>query len=393
MKKNCKDAIKRGVMTVAGGLLVCLSVSGCGGDAEHAGTEAKEVPVRVQAVREMTFSRELHLQGSLESVSFALVPAKANGSIERILVEEGDTVTEGQPLCELDSENLRHVFQSQEQGLAVASNSLVVAEAQAAQARAARQLADKDFARFKQLSKEQVISVHQMDEADNRAVSAGAALDVAGAQVELARARVEQAKTARDIARRNLEDATVRAPIAGRISMRHHEQGEMVHVGDPVFRIDDPSVLRVSVFAPAKVYGEVIPGTTVARIKVGNTDLGERPVSYCSPTVDQTLRTFEIRARIDNPPAGVVAGGQADVRIVLAKRQGNGVPADALLSRGGKTVAFFLNDAKAHQAEVQTGIRTEGFLEIVAGIAGDATVIVEGQQYVNDGDHVVVVED
>jgi len=371
MNMNYRKILKNRTSMMVGGVVLCAVLSGCGRDAEQAVEAEVSTPVQVQPLREMTFSRELHIQGTLESVHFALVPAKAKGSIERIMAEEGDVVTKGQPLCELDSENLRRRVESQEQELAVASNSVLVAEALAAKAEATHALAEKDHIRYRHLSDEQVVSVRQMDEVESRSVIASAALDVAVAQVQLSRARMQQAETALGIAQRNLEDTTVRAPIAGRISIRHREQGEMVHVGDPVFRIDDPSALQASIFASASAYGEVVPGVTVGRITLGDTDLGDLPVSYCSPTVDETLRTFEIKVQIDNPPAGIVAGGQADVRIVLAERQGRGVPADALQMRSGKTVAFVVKAGRAQQVEVQTGLRTEGFLEISAGLDGD----------------------
>lgn len=392
MMKHMNVVIKQTVV-MAGGIALCAILSGCGRDAEQAVEAEVRTPVRVQPLREMTFSRELYIQGTLESVNFALVPAKAAGSIERIMAEEGDVVTKGQPLCELDSENCRRRVENQEQELAVASNSVLVAEALSAKAEATYALAEKDHIRYRHLSDEKVVSVRQMDEVESRAVIAAAALDVSVAQVQLARARMQQAETVLEIAQRNLEDTTVRAPIGGRISIRHREQGEMVHVGDPVFRIDDPAALQASVFAPVGVYRDIVAGTTGARVTVGRIALGKRVVSYCSPTVDNKLRTFEVQVRIDNPPAGVVAGGQADVRIVLAERLSHGVPSNALLSRAGKSVVFLLVNGKARRVEVQPGLRTDGYLEVAEGIEDGAIVIVQGQQYVNDGDDVVVVED
>ncbi len=374
------------------GLALTVALSACSSGQADVTNEAG-TPVRVQLLREMTFTSETQVQGTLESVRFAIVPAKSSGTIERILAEEGDVVAKGQALCELDSENLRRAVEIQENELAVASNALAVANAQAAQARAGQALAERDHVRIGNLSEDQVVSAQQMDQAESMAVSAAAALDVAEANVELSRARVRQATTALAIARRNLNDATVRAPIDGVISMRHRERGEMVRFGDPVFRIDDPSALEASVFVPARYYGEIVPDTTVANVTVGDVDLGTRTVSYRSPTVDRRLRVFEVKARIDDPPPGVVAGALADVRIVLTERVGRGVPADAVLTRANTTVAFVVDEGTARRTAVRTGLRTDGYLEIVGGVERDATVIVQGQAYVSDGDAIEVVGD
>lgn len=375
------------------GLMIFGTARGNRTETEVPEATQRGIPVRTEQPRAMTFTRGLSLQGSLESEHFALVPAETQGTVERLLVEEGEAVEPGQPLCELDSEILERALESQLQELAVASNALAVSLAQEDQARADHDLQQKNLDRFQRLVQDEAISVSRLDEAERNAKMAQAAHHVALAQADLSRARVKQAETAVAIARRNLEDATIRAPIAGRISMKYRERGEMVHPGDPVFRIDDPSALEASVFLPAGAYGDVTPGRTVARISMGNRDLGEYPVSYRSPTVDERLRTFEVKARIPDPPDGVVAGGLADVQVVFEEREGLGIPADALSTRNGKDIAFLNEAGVSRPAELRTGLRTEGYLEIVEGIDDDASVIVQGQQFVNDGDALSVVED
>ena len=75
----------------------------------------------------------------------------------------------------------------------------------------------------------------------------------------------------------------------------------MAAAGTPVLRIEDLSVLEVSVFLPEEAYTSVQPGKTKMRIRVGNVDLGERPVSYKSPTVHHKLRTFEVKGLVASP--------------------------------------------------------------------------------------------
>ena len=78
--------------------------------------------------------------------------------------------------------------------------------------------------------------------------------------------------------------------------------------GAPVLRIEDPSLLEVSVFLPAQAYGEVAPGETGMQVLVEGLDLGQHKVTYKSPTIDPVLRTFEARCLLADPPGGRRAG-------------------------------------------------------------------------------------
>ena len=73
-------------------------------------------------------------------------------------------------------------------------------------------------------------------------------LEVAQALIDLANAQLEQARLALTIAEKDLADSLVFAPINGWISERFCEPGEMAAPGTPVLRIEDLSVLEVSVF-------------------------------------------------------------------------------------------------------------------------------------------------
>ena len=129
-------------------------------------------------------------------------------------------------------------------------------------------------------------------------------------------------------------------------------------------------------------------------VYVDGMDLGETPVVYRSPVIEKTLRTFEIKALFTKSPVGIVAGAIADIDIILQRRAGWGVPTSAVLRRGGKEVIFVVKMNKAHKLIVTTGLQTDGLVEILDGLPdASASVIVQGQDLVNDGDTVAVVED
>jgi RND family efflux transporter MFP subunit len=171
------------------------------------------------------------------------------------------------------------------------------------------------------------------------------------------------------------------------------EPGEMAGAGEPVLRIDDLSLVEVSIFVPYEYYDEVVVGQTKMRVRAAGRDLGELPVSFKSPVIEPRLRTFQIKALLQSPPPEVVPGCLAEVTLVLASRQGLGVPASAVQHRGGSNVVFVVADGKAKAVPVELGWETEGWREIRAGLSAVVPVITTGQSLVDDGTPVRILKE
>jgi RND family efflux transporter MFP subunit len=378
-------------------LLVALMTGpGCKPSESAAGAGENPNPektaVEVTRVASMEFEETLLLQGTVESKTYALIPAKIGGTVEQLLVEEGARVKAGEALCELDHENLERAVETRRQELAVADSSLDVSRAQEDRARADFDQAEKDYQRFKELLEDDAVSIQQFEEVETGWKNARAIHQVAQAQVTLAEARVKQAETALAIAERNLQDATVRAPIGGVISEQYRELGEMVESGKPVFRIDNPEVVEISVFAPAEYYTQVRINETELRVNINGAVVEGLKADYKSPTIDPMLRTFEVKATLSDPPPGVVAGSMAKVELILQRTTGIGVPRGAVIQRNGQSVVFIAEQGMARKYPVKTGLDTDGFFQILEGLpAADAEVISKGQDLVNDGDAILVV--
>ena len=79
------------------------------------------------------------------------------------------------------------------------------------------------------------------------------------ALIDLAKAQLEQARLSLTIAEKDLGDSLVVAPVSGWVSERFREPGEMAGAGTPVLRIEDLSLLEISVFLPEEYYAHVVP--------------------------------------------------------------------------------------------------------------------------------------
>jgi len=363
--------------------------------AEDETPKAQGMPVVLTAARQMTFERRIVLSGNVQAKNYALVSARIPGTLDEVYVDEGDQVVAGKTkLFQTDSLKLTKAVALARQGLVVADAALQETYARMEQAVADKQQVERDAGRFQQLASQKAISLQQAEQYDSRLKQAVAAVKEVQALIELSKAQLEQARLTLAIAEKDVEDALIIAPISGWVSERRIEPGERADAGAPVLKIEDLSVVEISVFLPEQFYDQVVPGKTAMRIHVGTTDLGSHTVSYRSPTVGARLRTFEARAVVSSPPAGVVPGRLAQVTVVLEARRAVGVPSAAIQQRAGAAVVFLAREGKARMVTVTTQGETDGWTEIASPeVQAGTPVITMGQDRVEDGNPIAVVKE
>jgi len=354
----------------------------------------KQVPVVLAPAREMTFENRVVVSGSVAAKEYALVSARIPGTLDAVLVDEGDRVQAGKTkLFQTDALKVTKAVAIAKQDLAVAEASVQEKQALLAKGLAARKQAMKDLSRYRGLLKTKAVAAQVAERQETRVQQCDADIEHTRALIDLANAQVEQARLNLTIAEKDLADSLVTAPITGWVAERFREPGEMAAAGTPVLRIEDLSVLEISVFLPEEYYTSVLPGQTAMRLRVGNVDLGERAVSYKSPTVHHKLRTFEVKGLVESPPEGVVPGCLAEVTIVAHSREGVGVPAGAVQTRGERSVLFTVEREKANMVPVTMGREMGGWREIIEGVAPGTPVVSMGQTMVDDGTPVSIIRE
>jgi len=379
---------------ITGLISIAIFSAGCGRK-DKASTEEEAVSrlaIRAMPAAARDFERRLTVQGTLEAVNFASVAARVDGNLDEIWVDEGDAIVAGEtPLFLIDPVGRENALTIAKQHLEVSRASLDVAEASAGKTEAEARKATLDFGRYERLYKEGKVTDNEYEMRDVANEQAKAGIAVAKAQVDLAKRQVRQAEASLTIAQKNLDDTKVIAPISGQVSARLAEPGEQMSVGKVVLRIDDLSSVEAAAFLPAQYYAEVEPGKTTFRLGVNGRDAGMHLVTYRSPTINPTLRTFEIKGRVEAAEGAAVPGNMADLTIVFETRTGLGVPSASVLVRAGKTMLFVVRDGKAVSREVETGLQNDGWTEILSGLAAGENVITEGQTQLRDGDAVEVL--
>ncbi|GAB4135056.1 MAG: efflux RND transporter periplasmic adaptor subunit [Thermogutta sp.] len=364
------------------------------GDAKESSAPVEAVPVVLTPAKEMVFEERLTISGSVLAKRYALVSARIPGTLDQIFVEEGDFVEAGKTkLFQTDSVKLAQAVAIAQEQLRVADCAVREKEALLEKTLVAQQQALTDLARYRDLNARNAVATQVVEHQQAQCRQLEADVRHVQTLIDLAKAQLEQARLNVKIAEKDFTDSLVVAPISGRVSVRLKEPGESAGSGTPVLRIDDLTLVEISVFAPAEYYDRIEVGKSKMRVKVGATEVGELTVTYKSPTVEPKLRTFQVKCLLPNPPAEVVPGRLAQSTLLLQSRRGVGVPIGAVVKREGRNLVFAAKDGKATAIATPLGMQTDGWWEVLSGIEAGTPIISMGQTLVSDGTPLRVIEE
>jgi RND family efflux transporter MFP subunit len=375
--------------------ILALLITGCGEKPSTANEPIKgkiqSIAVRTLKAEPRTFERRITVQGNLQSKYVANVAARIAGNLDAIFVDAGASVEANKTeLFQIDPVTLQNAVTASEQQLAVMKASLEVARATLGKTEAEAGKVEIDVGRYQRLYKDGRITPNEFELRQVQYVQSKAGLAVSKAQVALAESQVEQAVATLEISRKNLKDSKSVAPISGFVTHRSKEPGEQVSLGEVVLRIEDPSYIEAIAYLPAEYYADVTPGKTQARLTIAGRDGGTFIVTYRSPVINTTLRTFEIKGKAESKEA--VAGAMADMTIVFESRKAIGVPSNSLLIRNDSPSVFVTKEGKATLIKVQTGLTNDGWTEIRTGLEEVDSVVTEGQTQLREGMTVTILK-
>ena len=370
------------LLPVAGILCFAAACSKPEQDDAQAGT-VYQIKVQTAQAQQRHFRKQIRVQGTIQAYIFANVAARATGNME-LKVDDGDTIKKGQTLFLIDQDNLKNRVAMAEQALKVVEETYRSTQLDIGIAETQLEKAQKDFDRNRMLHEGHAVSDNAFETYEVALDKAKKSYEKAEAALRNDAAKVDLVKLELEIAKKNLSDATEKAPYDGVVD------GEFVGTGVSIIRINDPKKLRAACLISAVYFEAIKPGVTPVTVSFRDRKV-EAKVDWCSPVIDTLSRTFTMRAYL---PEGtpLMDGMLVDVDIMLAERDGMGVPRDAvILKKGGKSAVYAVKDGKAQEIEVETGITSDGFTEILnpEAVAG-RDIIVSGQYFVDDGSAVNV---
>lgn len=327
------------------------------GSAVHAQSTAP-ASVETAVAVETRLAPTRWVPGSVVSRDDARIASAVAGRVMEI-VEVGTRIGRGERLARLDSAALRLRLEQ--------------VRAEAGRAKAQRDLAASQMARFERLAGGQVVAQAQIDEV--RAT-------LAGAEQELARTQAVRRGIEHEIG-----ETEIRAPFDGIVSERFVQRGEYLNVGAAVAHVVDTTRLEARVRAPLALAARLAEGQEIQVRLAGRTHSAS--VRAIVPVGDERTRQFELRVAL--PGDFALVGSAIDVALPESAGVSSvAVPRDALVLRESQTYVMRVTaDGIAERVVVIPGVVRDELVEVDAGSlnAGDR-VVVRGAERLTDGQSV-----
>ena len=358
-------------------VLVCVLalavLSACGKEqpAGEAGEGARNaVTVTVAVARQQEVRVELYSVGRMVSRNTPQLAAEVDARVVAILVDEGESVVQGEALVRLDTTALE--LSRQEAQAAIQQLNASIANEQ------------RRVQRYRDLKTRDVMPQERLDDAE-------AQLAVYQASMAAAEARVA-------IVEDRLRKAQLVSPVNGVVERRHVSVGDFVKVGTPLLTVTDTQALRVELPFPETVGAQLHLGQTLyLESPVAPGVKVEARVGHIRPQVGMMSRALVVIADVMNPGPWRPEATVEATAVVEQRPNAVVVPLLSVVQRPAGNVVYLLQQTgdrqTVQQQVVEVGARQDGWIEISSGIEPGTKLIAEGATYLSDGALVAVTEE
>ncbi len=371
-----------------GGLLYGLGIGPSEkGDAkgkqrERRGRRNRTVAVEVAKVKIGDVEEKLSYVGSLLPDASVRLAPKISGRVEKVLVDVGDRVREGQILAVLEKDELTEEFNEARASLKVYEATLIGKEAELKDQK-------RKLDRAKILWEKTLIAREEVDTLETQVLSAQA-------QVELTNAHMTQMKSRLINARIRLESADVISPFAGYVGKRFVDRGALVNSSTPVVTVVDISSVKVNVAVVESDYRKISPGQTAAI--TADAYPGKRfkgKVARMAPVLDAETRTGVVEIELPNPQGDLKPGMFARAEIVAQRRSGVLlVPKGAQVKtqEGYGVFKILEGGERVGLVSIKPGLGRNRWVEVQGSLKEGDQIVTLGSNLLRDGQRVNIID-
>ncbi|RAR86592.1 multidrug efflux system membrane fusion protein [Paracidovorax anthurii] len=333
------------------------------------------IPVRMVEAQRRALTEQIKAVGTVTPLQSVVVRSRVEGTLARVLFQEGQDVRAGQLLAEIDPAPYRV--------------RLAQAEGQLQQIQAQLRNAERDLARYRTLLEQDSIARQQLDAQDALVAQLRGGLASARAQV--------------DEARLQLSYTRIEAPVGGRLGIRRLDAGNLVAAGDTqglvsiaqtrpievLFAVPEAQLpaVRASLRAGQPLAVQVWDRAERTRLATGR-------LTTLDNQIDTATGTLRMKARFDNADDALFPQQFVNVRLqVRTLADALVVPADAVQHGSQGPYVYTVRDGKAVLRRVVLGPGDGGAVSVEEGLAPGDAVVLEGLDRLRDGREVVRVVD
>lgn len=400
---------------------------------------AKSSGVKVDVVKphQGGIDRTSTLPGSIHAFESAELYSKVSGYLQKLTVDIGDRVKEGQLLVEINSPELHRdvdrgkaavdranaqVGQMKARVVAAEANQTAAetginrAEANVSRDTAALEFRDKQFRRFKELVLSKSIDERLVDEKEDMKLGAQAALDASNAGLSEAKALVASAIANVERARSDQRDAEaevevaiaalaraqvmaeytrISAPYDGVITSRGYHRGDFIRSADqsstlPLLTVERTDIVRLVVYVPDSEVPFTDPGdetSTEIEALLGHKFVGK--ISRIAFSEDPKTRTMRTEVDLPNEKRLLRNGmyGRTTIKLQKGNPEALTVPSSALVgpTKDGHGTVYVVQKGTAKKTPVNVSDDNGVYAEITQGLTSNDLVIVGNNNSITDG--------
>lgn len=403
---------KRQRRFIALAILLCVLAAGAWLAWPHIPGGTEVLAPAVETVGRRDFAASVLATGSVQPQIGAevRVGARVSGKVERLLANIGDSVTQGQIVAQLEKADLEAVVAQRQAELELAEAKFAAVESlrpkeiekarvDLEESEATHMLAEKELGRARQLHARKVMTVEDLDNAEERFSVAQARVASASKALELAEIRykedrrqanaeVSRAQSALENTKVQLSYTTITSPIAGVIASVSTEEGETVAatMQAPTFvTVIDLNRLQVDAFVDEVDIGKVKVGQratfTVDAFPAHEFE-GRVSAIYPKAIIQDNVVNYDVVVDVETPYHGLLRPEMtASVTIFLDQRQGVlAIPTRAVRRERGKTTVYVHENGRTQPRDVTLGWRDGAWVEVAAGLREGETILLEAPE-------------
>ena len=390
----------RSIAAISACVLIAIALCACSKKEE---TPEPVVTVQTAPVQRGTIQQIVTSEAILFPIQQAAITPKISAPVKKFYVNRGDRVHQGQLLAVLENRDLeaatvdnQGAYEQAQATYALETASALPEEWQKAEldlktSKEALDAEQKVFDSRQNLFREGALARKDLDASAVSLAQAKAqyqiaekhlmALESAGKkdQLKAAKGQLTSAQGKYEGAAAQLAYSEVRSPIDGVVTDRPNYAGEMPAAGTPLLTIMETATVVARAHIPQSQAALLKVGDEATVTAAGDIHVSAK-VSLVSPALDPSSTTVEIWVQAANPDGRLQPGSAVTVSIVASTlKDAVIVPASALLQtpEGANTV-MIVRDNRAQQIAVETGVRQGDKVQIVRGLGGGETVIVNG---------------
>lgn len=328
-------------------LSTCLGLFACQEDIARKSTRETAIPVHTLEFGKDLGQSTLEFSGTLQENRSVPIAFQVSGRIIAVSVQEGDTLREGQSIASVDSTSFLDAYQLNQAKLRQAKDA---------------------YQRMKPMH------------------DSGSVTEVKWVELETG---VAQAEAMANLARKNLEDSRLAAPVSGIVIHKKLEIGQIVTPGIPVLSLVDSRFVDAVFAVPETEVLYLHPGMPMQISTPGAADdILRGVISEVAIQADQVSRNYAVRVRLDNSKGRLRMGMACHGEVQYGKQNKNQaiLPVQAVLETPeGNRYVYVVRNNKAIRQDIQVGGFLGKGLRVVSGLSPGERVIIEGVHGLTNG--------